>query len=151
MGAGASDSFPRIHGVSAHVARGRIHNWRCRSGSRYLYICEDGWWHWCSAARVNPWISAIGRTQPEMPTGYSTKEVRRARGGNGFSCVQQWAYWITGRPQNLKANAHDAAACSHRGLVQIGQDAATPDFTWYFPSHVPFSVIFSPRTPKAEH
>jgi len=26
----------------------REHNWRCRSGSRYLYICEEGLVHWCS-------------------------------------------------------------------------------------------------------
>src|SRR6202521_3175032 len=35
-------SFSRFNEFQHNVARGREHNWRCRSGSRYLYICEDG-------------------------------------------------------------------------------------------------------------
>src|SRR6202043_3660403 len=44
-------SFSRFNEFQHNVARGREHNWRCRSGSRYLYICEDGLVHWCSQQR----------------------------------------------------------------------------------------------------
>src|SRR5438309_3838487 len=30
------------------IAEGRPNDWRCRAGSRYLYICEDGLVHYCS-------------------------------------------------------------------------------------------------------
>ena len=29
------------------IAEGRPNDWRCRAGSRYLYICEDGLVHYC--------------------------------------------------------------------------------------------------------
>src|ERR1700760_4470379 len=33
------------------IARGEPNKWRCRAGSRYLYICEDGLVHYCSQQR----------------------------------------------------------------------------------------------------
>src|SRR5215472_4255396 len=44
-------SFSRFNDFQHNVARGKEHNWRCRSGSRYLYVCEDGLVHWCSQQR----------------------------------------------------------------------------------------------------
>src|SRR5258708_7104455 len=41
-------SFSRFNDFQHNVARGKEHNWRCRSGSRYLYLCEDGLVHWGS-------------------------------------------------------------------------------------------------------
>ena len=36
------------------IANGRPSHWRCRAGSRYLYICEDGLVHYCSQQRGYP-------------------------------------------------------------------------------------------------
>src|SRR5947209_9625701 len=58
-------SFSRFNEFQHNVARGREHNWRCRSGSRYLYICEDGLVHWCSQQRGYPGIPLTQYT-PEM-------------------------------------------------------------------------------------
>src|SRR6516225_2297973 len=41
-------SFSRFNHFQHNVARGREHDWKCRAGSRYLYVCEDGLVHWCS-------------------------------------------------------------------------------------------------------
>ncbi|MGC0775031.1 MAG: radical SAM protein, partial [Candidatus Acidiferrum sp.] len=49
-------SFSRFNDFQHSVARGKEHDWRCRSGSRYLYICEDGLVHWCSQQRGYPGI-----------------------------------------------------------------------------------------------
>src|SRR5690349_24820347 len=49
-------SFSRFNDYQHNVARGKVHNWRCRSGSRYLYVCEDGLVHWCSQQRGYPGI-----------------------------------------------------------------------------------------------
>ncbi|HVN93267.1 MAG TPA: radical SAM protein [Terracidiphilus sp.] len=38
------------------IAEGRPNNWRCRAGSRYLYVCEDGLVHYCSQQRGYPGI-----------------------------------------------------------------------------------------------
>src|SRR5271166_273162 len=38
------------------IVQGRANNWRCRAGSRYLYICEDGLVHYCSQQRGYPGV-----------------------------------------------------------------------------------------------
>src|SRR5580658_6130222 len=44
-------SFTRVNGFQHNIAAGRENQWRCRAGSRYLYICEDGLVHYCSQQR----------------------------------------------------------------------------------------------------
>src|ERR1700686_2241654 len=50
------------------IAQGKPNDWRCRAGSRYLYICEDGLVHYCSQQRGYPGIPIAG---------YSTADVKR--------------------------------------------------------------------------
>ena len=38
------------------IAKGEPNDWRCRAGSRYLYICEDGLVHYCSQQRGYPGV-----------------------------------------------------------------------------------------------
>ena len=49
-------SFSRFNEFQHNVAKGREHDWKCRAGSRYLYICENGLVHWCSQQRGYPGI-----------------------------------------------------------------------------------------------
>src|SRR6202050_3026728 len=49
-------SFTRINQFQHNIAKGLENNWRCRAGSRYLYICEDGLVHYCSQQRGYPGI-----------------------------------------------------------------------------------------------
>src|SRR5258705_13346478 len=58
-------SFSRFNEFQHNVARGKEHNWRCRSGSRYLYIFEDGLVDWCSQQRGDPWIP-LAQYTPEF-------------------------------------------------------------------------------------
>ena len=41
-------SFTRVNAFQDNIAQGKPNQWRCRAGSRYLYICEDGLVHYCS-------------------------------------------------------------------------------------------------------
>ena len=50
------------------IAEGRPNDWRCRAGSRYLYICEDGLVHYCSQQRGYPGVPI---------TDYTTADVKR--------------------------------------------------------------------------
>jgi hypothetical protein len=49
-------SFSRLNYFQHNIAKGRENNWRCRAGSRYLYICEDGLVHYCSQQRGYPGV-----------------------------------------------------------------------------------------------
>src|ERR1700737_563321 len=111
-------SFSRFNEFQHNVARGREHNWRCRSGSRYLYICERGLVHWCSQQRGYPGVP-LAQYSPEMRhREYSTEKFCAPR--CTVSCVQQVGILDNWRdPQNLKPMPIDPTPASPE-LVQIG-------------------------------
>ncbi len=47
-------SYARINYFQDNIAAGRPNEWKCRSGARYLYVCEDGLVHYCSQQRGYP-------------------------------------------------------------------------------------------------
>jgi len=94
-------SYSRFNAFQHSVARGREHSWRCRAGSRYLYVCENGLVHWCSQQRGYPGI----------PLAQYTAEIRRREYFTQkpcaplctVSCVQQVAAVDSWRdPQHLR-------------------------------------------------
>ena len=64
-------SFTRVNKFQHNIAAGLENNWRCRAGSRYLYICEDGLVHYCSQQRGHPGIPLAEYTRraarPRVP------------------------------------------------------------------------------------
>jgi MoaA/NifB/PqqE/SkfB family radical SAM enzyme len=111
-------SFSRFNEFQHNVARGREHNWRCRSGSRYLYICEDGLVHWCSQQRGYPGIPLTQYTPEMRQREYSTKKFCAPR--CTVSCVQQVGILDNWRdPQTLKPKPTAPAPVPGQ-LVQIG-------------------------------
>jgi MoaA/NifB/PqqE/SkfB family radical SAM enzyme len=50
------------------IVQGRANDWRCRAGSRYLYVCEDGLVHYCSQQRGFPGVPVAD---------YSSSAVKR--------------------------------------------------------------------------
>jgi MoaA/NifB/PqqE/SkfB family radical SAM enzyme len=113
-------SFSRFNDFQHSVARGKEHNWRCRSGSRYLYICEDGLVHWCSQQRGYPGIPLEQYTPEMRHREYATKKFCAPR--CTVSCVQQVGILDNWRdPQNLKPMPMAPAPVSQPQLVQIGQ------------------------------
>jgi MoaA/NifB/PqqE/SkfB family radical SAM enzyme len=109
-------SFSRFNDFQHNVARGKEHNWRCRSGARYLYICEDGLVHWCSQQRGYPGIP-LSKYTPEMrQREYLTEKFCGPK--CTVSCVQQIGILDNWRdPQNLKPMPMAPPA----DLVQIGK------------------------------
>ncbi len=47
-------SYALVNQFQDAIAEGRPNDWRCRAGSRYLYVCEDGLVHYCSQQRGYP-------------------------------------------------------------------------------------------------
>jgi MoaA/NifB/PqqE/SkfB family radical SAM enzyme len=112
-------SFSRFNDFQHNVARAKEHDWRCRSGARYLYICEDGLVHWCSQQRGYPGIPLAEYTTEMRHREYYTKKFCAPR--CTVSCVQQVGMLDNWRdPQNLKPTPKKRAAASPSQLVQIG-------------------------------
>jgi MoaA/NifB/PqqE/SkfB family radical SAM enzyme len=60
--------FSRLNYFQDNIANGQPTDWRCRAGSRYLYICEDGLVHYCSQQRGFP---------AKPLTDYTVEDIRR--------------------------------------------------------------------------
>jgi MoaA/NifB/PqqE/SkfB family radical SAM enzyme len=111
-------SFSRFNDFQHSVARGKEHDWRCRSGSRYLYICEDGLVHWFSQQRGYPGIPLSQYTDEMRHREYYT--AKHCAPMCTVSCVQQVGIIDNWRgPQNLKPKAM-APPSPQPELVQIG-------------------------------
>ncbi len=54
------------------IVQGRPNNWRCRAGSRYLYICEDGLVHYCSQQRGFPGVPLAEYTKLDVKREFKT-------------------------------------------------------------------------------
>jgi MoaA/NifB/PqqE/SkfB family radical SAM enzyme len=67
-------SFTRINSFQDNIAQGRPNQWRCRAGSRYLYICEDGLVHYCSQQRGYPAIPLEKYTIHDIRREYVTEK-----------------------------------------------------------------------------
>ena len=96
-------SFTRVNRFQHNIAAGRENNWRCRAGSRYLYICEDGLVHYCSQQRGYPGIPLSEYTAEQRQREYLTKKGCAPR--CTVSCVHQISVVDGWRnPQSLKPN-----------------------------------------------
>src|SRR5687767_9841448 len=59
-------SYARVNGFQDNIAHGKENDWRCRAGSRYLYVCEDGLVHYCSQQRGYPGKPLIEYTTADI-------------------------------------------------------------------------------------
>jgi len=106
-------SYSRFNYFQKDVARGAPHQWRCRAGSRYLYICENGLVHYCSQQRGYPAIPLEEYTREHLGHEYFTNKGCAPL--CTISCVQQVALLDNWRyPQT-----HEGFSKPARDLVQM--------------------------------
>ena len=106
-------SYSRFNYFQKDVARGAPHEWRCRAGSRYLYVCEDGLVHYCSQQRGYPAIPLDEYTREHLEHEYSTKKGCAPL--CTISCVQQVALLDSWRDPQTREGFRKPA----RDLVHI--------------------------------
>jgi MoaA/NifB/PqqE/SkfB family radical SAM enzyme len=113
-------SFSRVNSFQRNIAAGRENDWRCRAGSRYLYICENGLVHYCSQQRGYPGIPLAEYSDERRYREYFTKKSCAPR--CTVSCVHQVAVLDNWRnPQTISS---DDPAGEPESLVQIASDRA---------------------------
>jgi len=109
-------SFTRINKFQHNIARGKENDWRCRAGSRYLYICEDGLVHYCSQQRGYPGIPLAQYTDEQRHREFFTKKGCAPR--CTVSCVHQVAAIDSWRsPQTFDSGS--SAKTASEPLVQL--------------------------------
>ncbi len=115
MRAMEKSSYARVNYFQDNIAHGRENHWRCRSGARYLYICEDGLVHYCSQQRGYPAKPLAGYTVEDIRREYRTE--KSCAPCCTVACVHQISYFDFWRgPQDLTPSMDQEPA---QGLVQI--------------------------------
>lgn len=110
----AKRNYTRLNFFQDNIARGVENNWRCRSGARYLYVCEDGLVHYCSQQRGYPAIPLEKYTVVDIRREFITAKSCAPK--CTIACVHYTSYMDFWRaPQTLQA---PEPAGQH--LVQIG-------------------------------
>ena len=108
-------SFTRINAFQDNIAQGRPNQWRCRAGSRYLYICEDGLVHYCSQQRGYPAVPLEQYTRDDLRREYFTEKSCAPH--CTVSCVHQVSIFDSWRaPQHP---APETVPSQQSQLVQI--------------------------------
>jgi MoaA/NifB/PqqE/SkfB family radical SAM enzyme len=107
-------SFSRVNKFQHNIAAGRENTWRCRAGSRYLYICEDGLVHYCSQQRGYPGVPLAEYTPQQRDREFQTKKGCAPR--CTVSCVHQISVVDSWRaPQTIAPGSSPASG----PLVQL--------------------------------
>ena len=95
-----------LRSCSRSRTRPSCRNWRCRAGSRYLYVCEDGLVHYCSQQRGFPGIPLLQYTTEDIKREYLTKKDCAPH--CTISCVHMTStmdYWRS--PQTLESGLNN--------------------------------------------
>jgi MoaA/NifB/PqqE/SkfB family radical SAM enzyme len=116
MRAMEKSSYARVNYFQDNIAHGRENDWRCRAGSRYLYICEDGLVHYCSQQRGYPAKHLLEYTTADVRREYRTAKGCAPR--CTVACVHQISYIDFWRGKQDLAPA-EVEQPSGRDLVQI--------------------------------
>ena len=81
-------SFTRVNAFQDNIALGLPNDWRCRSGARYLYICENGLVHYCSQQRGYPAVPLATYTKDDLRREYLDGEIVRAELYGSRACIR---------------------------------------------------------------
>jgi MoaA/NifB/PqqE/SkfB family radical SAM enzyme len=83
-------NYSRFNHFQEAIANGEPNDWRCRAGSRYLYICEDGLVHYCSQQRGYPGVPLSQYTRDDLKREFLTE--KSCAPNCTISCVHQISY-----------------------------------------------------------
>ena len=111
-------SYSRFNHFQEAIANGQPNDWRCRAGSRYLYICENGLVHYCSQQRGYPGVPLGDYKIADVKREFLTEKSCAPH--CTISCVHQVSYidhWRS--PQHITITPGSAGHGTESGLVQI--------------------------------
>ena len=111
-------NYSRFNHFQEAIAQGRPNDWRCRAGSRYLYICENGLVHYCSQQRGFPGVPLSGYTHKDVKREYRT--AKSCSPNCTISCVHQISYIDHWRgPQSETVSPGSSGHAAHEPIPQL--------------------------------
>jgi MoaA/NifB/PqqE/SkfB family radical SAM enzyme len=107
-------NYSRFNKFQEAITNGEPNDWRCRAGSRYLYICENGLVHYCSQQRGFPGVPLVEYTKADLKREFLTEKTCAPH--CTISCVHQISYIDHWRAPQTSSTSPGAT----QGLVNIG-------------------------------
>jgi MoaA/NifB/PqqE/SkfB family radical SAM enzyme len=102
-------NYSRFDDFQAAIAAGKPNDWRCRAGSRYLYICEDGLVHYCSQQRGYPGVPLAQYTTADVKREFLT--AKSCSPNCTIGCVHKISYidhWRAPQTSTVSPGSHGA-------------------------------------------
>ena len=114
-------NYSRFDKFQEAIAQGRPNTWRCRAGSRYLYICEDGLVHYCSQQRGYPGVPLAEYTTADVKREFLT--AKSCSPNCTIGCVHRISYIDHWRaPQtSMVSPGGDSAEAPKLVQIQTGE------------------------------
>jgi len=110
-------NYSRFDKFQEAIAQGRPNDWRCRAGSRYLYICEDGLVHYCSQQRGYPGVPLADYTTADVKREFLT--AKSCSPNCTIGCVHRISYIDHWRAPQTSTVSPGGDAAETPALVQI--------------------------------
>jgi MoaA/NifB/PqqE/SkfB family radical SAM enzyme len=104
-------NYSRFDGFQEAIVQGRPNDWRCRAGSRYLYICEDGLVHYCSQQRGYPGVPIAEYTAADVKREFLT--AKSCAPNCTIGCVHRISHidhWRAPQTSNVSPGGQGAEA-----------------------------------------
>lgn len=110
-------NYSRFNHFQEAIANAQPNDWRCRAGSRYLYICEHGLVHYCSQQRGFPGTPLAEYTHADLEREFVTEKTCAPH--CTISCVHQISYIDHWRAPQTRVTSPGMAAEEPAALVNI--------------------------------
>ena len=107
-------NYSRFNHFQVNIANGEPNEWRCRAGSRFLYICENGLVHYCSQQRGYPGVPLAEYNKDDLKREFLTE--KGCAPNCTVSCVHQISFIDYWRAPQRPA---PPSAANAEGLVNI--------------------------------
>jgi MoaA/NifB/PqqE/SkfB family radical SAM enzyme len=110
-------NYSRFNHFQEAIANAQPNDWRCRAGSRYLYICEEGLVHYCSQQRGFPGTPLAAYTPSDLEREFLTEKTCAPH--CTISCVHQISYIDHWRAPQTQVTSPGLPAQDPPRLVKI--------------------------------
>ncbi len=110
-------NYSRFDLFQEAIVQGLPNDWRCRAGSRYLYICEDGLVHYCSQQRGYPGVPLADYTTADVKREFLT--AKSCAPNCTIGCVHRISYIDHWRAPQTRTVSPGGDGGEALGLVQI--------------------------------
>jgi MoaA/NifB/PqqE/SkfB family radical SAM enzyme len=105
------------HYFQENIAAGKPNSWACRSGARYIYVCEDGLVHYCSQQRGYPGKPLLEYTREDFRREYFTEKACAPH--CTVSCAHYTSYFDFWRGKQTLPDPRPPLEPAREDLVQI--------------------------------